>query len=113
MRRISGTLSLISFLGLSSQLFIIIPTHDYDYHLVKLLLPFNILLVLLYYNYYLTAHTDPGGVPKGWVRTPIRPSHARAWEGPCSAADHNLSVLTAPTRRRPISVRIASTRSRS
>lgn len=32
-------------------------------------MPFNFLLVLLYYNYALCVTTNPGRVPKGWVRT--------------------------------------------
>lgn len=75
-------MSLISFLGLSSQAFIIIPTHHFDYDLVKLLLPFNILLALLYWNYYLTARTDPGQVPTGWVSRALGPAVCGG-KGPC------------------------------
>jgi len=87
--RVSGTLALISFLGYSSQLLVVIPTKELDSSLLKLLLPFNILLALLYYNYYLTIHTDPGAVPKGWVRPPP------AWIAPARGGQGSvLSTLT-------------------
>ena len=78
MYRVTGTLSLISFLGFSSQLFIILPTHNLDLDLVKLLLPFNFLLGLLYWNYFLTSRTGAGRVPKGWVSfAALRPPRIR------------------------------------
>lgn len=69
--RIGGTLSLISFIGFSSQLFIVLPAIDSTAQRLKLLIPFNLLLVMLYWNYFLTASTDPGAVPKGWVSHPL------------------------------------------
>ncbi|GAA6059464.1 hypothetical protein JCM10212_005403 [Sporobolomyces blumeae] len=66
---VAGTLVLISFIGFSSQLFIVLPSYEHDWRdreLVKLLVPFNVLLALLYLNYALTVATDPGSIPKGW-----------------------------------------------
>ncbi|GAA5841627.1 hypothetical protein JCM5353_002753 [Sporobolomyces roseus] len=66
---VSGTVLLISFIGFTSQLFVILPSYHYIYtdpSLLKLLVPFNILLGLLYTNYYLTVKTNPGRVPKSW-----------------------------------------------
>lgn len=68
---VAGTLALISFIGFSSQLFVVLPSYRYDLHdpaLWRLLGPFNALLALLYLNYALTVRTDPGRVPLGWVR---------------------------------------------
>lgn len=68
---VTGTVILISFLGFSSQLFIVVPSFPdgvTDPDCLHLLVPFNILLAFLYLNYYLTVTTDPGQVPKGWVR---------------------------------------------
>lgn len=65
------TLLLISFLGFSSQLFIVLPSYSRglsDPECVKLLVVFNALLGGLYGNYWLTVRTDPGRVPRGWVR---------------------------------------------
>ncbi|GAA5881369.1 hypothetical protein JCM16303_000150 [Sporobolomyces ruberrimus] len=69
--RVGGTLALISFIGFTSQLFVIIPSYAptggfSDPELLKLLVPFNVLLFLLYTNYFLTVKTNPGNVPKGW-----------------------------------------------
>ncbi|GAA5892632.1 hypothetical protein JCM5296_006180 [Sporobolomyces johnsonii] len=66
---VSGTLLLISFIGFTSQLCIVLPSYHYDYtnpELLKLLLPFNTLLFLLFWNYALCVRTDPGQVPRGW-----------------------------------------------
>ncbi|GAA6009425.1 hypothetical protein JCM11491_003552 [Sporobolomyces phaffii] len=66
---VGGTLTLISFIGFTSQLFVILPSYPRGFHdreLVKLLVPFNGLLFLLYTNYFLTVRTNPGKVPPGW-----------------------------------------------
>uniref|UniRef100_V5ER61 Palmitoyltransferase PFA4 n=1 Tax=Kalmanozyma brasiliensis (strain GHG001) TaxID=1365824 RepID=V5ER61_KALBG len=65
------TTLLISILGYTSQLFIMLPY----YHktpsftlptLLSVLIPFNLGLGLIFYNYYLCVTTDPGGVSSGW-----------------------------------------------
>ncbi|GAA5884559.1 hypothetical protein JCM6882_005299 [Rhodosporidiobolus microsporus] len=66
---VTGTLILISFLGFSSQICIVAPSFPggfTDPGCLRLLVPFNVLLALLYYSYFLTVTTDPGQVPKGW-----------------------------------------------
>ncbi|GAA5923042.1 hypothetical protein JCM1841_000291 [Sporobolomyces salmonicolor] len=66
---VTGTLLLISFIGFTSQLCIVLPSYHYDYtdpELLKLLLPFNAFLSLLFWNYALCVSTDPGQVPRGW-----------------------------------------------
>ncbi|CEG72880.1 hypothetical protein RMATCC62417_08362 [Rhizopus microsporus] len=35
-------------------------------HAQKILLPLNIFIISIYYNYYLACKTDPGHVPQGW-----------------------------------------------
>ncbi|KAF6766725.1 palmitoyltransferase PFA4 [Ephemerocybe angulata] len=60
--------SLISFIAYSSQIFIIWPWYgrEWTVELVTLLLPFNVLVAILFWNYYLCVSTDPGTVPSGW-----------------------------------------------
>ncbi|CEL56154.1 Palmitoyltransferase PFA4 OS=Cryptococcus neoformans var, neoformans serotype D (strain B-3501A) GN=PFA4 PE=3 SV=1 [Rhizoctonia solani AG-1 IB] len=62
------TLSLISFISYSSQIFIIWPWYGrtLSIPLLKLLVPFNILVGMVFWNYIWTVRTDPGTVPKGW-----------------------------------------------
>lgn len=67
---VAGTVLLISFIGFSSQIFVVLPAVRYRYsdpELLRILLPFNLLLALVFYNYALVVRTDPGRVPKGWV----------------------------------------------
>ncbi|KAI0067973.1 zf-DHHC-domain-containing protein [Artomyces pyxidatus] len=62
------TLSLISFISYSSQIFIIWPWYgrEVSIELLTLLVPFNVLVGLLLWNYWLCVLTDPGGVPNNW-----------------------------------------------
>ncbi|KAJ1302776.1 hypothetical protein OPQ81_003084 [Rhizoctonia solani] len=62
------TLSLISFISYSSQIFIIWPWYGrtLSIPLLKLLVPFNILVGMVFWNYIWTVRTDPGTVPKSW-----------------------------------------------
>ncbi|KAH8102412.1 zf-DHHC-domain-containing protein [Cristinia sonorae] len=59
---------LISFISYSSQIFIIWPWYgrELSVDLLKLLVPFNLLVGMLWWNYYLCVVTDPGSVPKHW-----------------------------------------------
>ncbi|KAL7285081.1 hypothetical protein ACG7TL_000173 [Trametes sanguinea] len=62
------TTCLIAFIAYSSQIFIIWPWYGrvFSLELLELLLPFNILVALLLWNYALCVNTDPGGVPPHW-----------------------------------------------
>ncbi|KAF9531906.1 DHHC palmitoyltransferase-domain-containing protein [Crepidotus variabilis] len=65
---VNFVLSLICFIAYSSQIFILWPWYGnvLSVELVTLLLPFNILVGLLLWNYFLCVFTDPGRVPAGW-----------------------------------------------
>ncbi|KAI0354615.1 zf-DHHC-domain-containing protein [Trametes cingulata] len=65
---VSFTTCLIAFIAYSSQIFIIWPWYgrEFSIELLELLLPFNILVALLLWNYALCVTTDPGGVPPNW-----------------------------------------------
>ncbi|RIB03287.1 zf-DHHC-domain-containing protein [Gigaspora rosea] len=64
---IIGVSILIGFLAYTSQIFIF---WDFlgglNVHCLTVLIPFNISVILIYWNYYLTCTTDPGRVPKDW-----------------------------------------------
>lgn len=72
-------LFLISFPGLTGQIFVVwpwfftsydwIPTGQFSewFKVFSWLILFNVLLGGLYVNYYLACATDPGGVPHDWV----------------------------------------------
>ncbi|KAA1468130.1 zf-DHHC-domain-containing protein [Dentipellis sp. KUC8613] len=62
------TLSLISFIAFSSQISIIWPWYgrELSVELLTLLLPFNFLVGMLFWNYWLCVVTDPGQVPDDW-----------------------------------------------
>ncbi|KAH8993932.1 zf-DHHC-domain-containing protein [Lactarius akahatsu] len=65
---VAFTTALICFISYTPQLFIIWPWYgrELSIQLLNLLIPFNILVGLLLYNYYLCITTDPGRVPHGW-----------------------------------------------
>ncbi|KAG9311527.1 zf-DHHC-domain-containing protein [Chiua virens] len=52
----------------TSQIFIVWPWcgREWSVELITLLAPFNILAIMLLWNYYLCIFTDPGRVPDGW-----------------------------------------------
>ncbi|KAF5368430.1 hypothetical protein D9758_002212 [Tetrapyrgos nigripes] len=62
-------LCLISFIAYSSQIFIIWPWYGsaLSVELLALLLPFNFLVGMLLWNYFLCVFTDPGRVPPKWA----------------------------------------------
>ncbi|KAF9778223.1 zf-DHHC-domain-containing protein [Thelephora terrestris] len=62
------TTILISFNGYSSQYFVIWPWYgkEVSLDLLGLIIPFNVLLAMLWWNYYLCIVTDPGRVPPQW-----------------------------------------------
>ncbi|KAI8979585.1 DHHC palmitoyltransferase-domain-containing protein [Mycotypha africana] len=59
--------SLIAFIAYSSQLFLFLPAYGWwnSTSLMKLF-PLNILVIMIFYNYYLAVITDPGKVPIDW-----------------------------------------------
>ncbi|KAJ7170161.1 zf-DHHC-domain-containing protein [Mycena filopes] len=61
-------LLLICFIAYSSQIFIIWPWYgrELSVQLITLLLPFNLLVGMLLWNYFLSVTTDPGHVPDTW-----------------------------------------------
>ncbi|KAF4573227.1 Palmitoyltransferase [Pleurotus pulmonarius] len=65
---VNFVLCLICFIAYSSQIFIIWPWYgrEVSVDLLILLVPFNILVGMLLWNYFLTVTTDPGGVPDNW-----------------------------------------------
>jgi palmitoyltransferase len=68
---VSCTLSLIAVLGYSSQLCIMLPYYNKTpsfsaQALAAVLVPFNLGLLGIFYNYYLCVTTDPGSVPHGY-----------------------------------------------
>ncbi|KAH9897747.1 palmitoyltransferase PFA4 [Cubamyces lactineus] len=62
------TTCLIAFIAYSSQIFVIWPWYgrELSIELLQLLVPFNILVGLLLWNYAMCVRTDPGGVPPHW-----------------------------------------------
>ncbi|KAF8585118.1 zf-DHHC-domain-containing protein [Ramaria rubella] len=65
---VTCTTLLIAFIAYSVQIFVIYPWYgsEISIDLLKLLGPFNALIGLLYWNYFMTVVTDPGRVPNAW-----------------------------------------------
>ncbi|EDR15221.1 uncharacterized protein LACBIDRAFT_145895, partial [Laccaria bicolor S238N-H82] len=65
---VNFVLCLICFIAYSSQIFIIWPWYGgvLSVELLTLLLPFNVLVLILLWNYWLCVVTDPGRVPDSW-----------------------------------------------
>ncbi|KAF8971687.1 DHHC palmitoyltransferase-domain-containing protein [Flammula alnicola] len=65
---VNFVLCLICFIAYSSQIFIIWPWYGsvISVELLTLLVPFNIFVGLLLWNYFLCVFTDPGRVPNGY-----------------------------------------------
>ncbi|OCF55869.1 palmitoyltransferase PFA4 [Kwoniella mangroviensis CBS 10435] len=63
-----GTSLLISFISFSSQIFVVWPWYGrvISVDLLKLLVPFNFCVFMVFWNYRLCVITPPGGVPHGW-----------------------------------------------
>ncbi|KAL1697429.1 DHHC palmitoyltransferase-domain-containing protein [Schizophyllum commune] len=63
------TVCLISFIAYTVQIFVIWPWYGrvLSVELLQLLLPFNFLVGVLFYNYAQCVLVDPGRVPRGWV----------------------------------------------
>jgi hypothetical protein len=72
MTRVTFTVSLISFISFSSQIFIVWPWYGREISIDLLELCFreltrSALIFMVFYNYRLCVKTPPGGVPAGWV----------------------------------------------
>ncbi|KAF7303195.1 Palmitoyltransferase PFA4 [Mycena kentingensis (nom. inval.)] len=65
---VNFVLLLICFIAYSSQIFVIWPWYGrvLSVELIVLLLPFNILVGMLLWNYFLCVTTNPGHVPDNW-----------------------------------------------
>jgi palmitoyltransferase len=59
-------LSLICFIAYSPQFFIYLRVYEFS-EIIYLLVPFNLLIFMVFYNYYLAVTTDPGKIPPNWV----------------------------------------------
>ncbi|KAI9637964.1 Palmitoyltransferase PFA4 [Dioszegia hungarica] len=65
---VTFTSGLISFIAFSPQIWIIWPWYGstLSVDMLKLLVPFNLLVFMIFWNYRLCIITPPGGVPSGW-----------------------------------------------
>ncbi|KIJ53486.1 hypothetical protein M422DRAFT_154773 [Sphaerobolus stellatus SS14] len=65
---VTFTSLLIGFIAFSVQIFVIWPWYgsELSIDILKLLGPFNALIGMLYWNYFMAVRTDPGGVPLNW-----------------------------------------------
>ncbi|KAI7859007.1 zf-DHHC-domain-containing protein [Circinella umbellata] len=62
-----GVSLLIALIAYPSQIFLFIPSFDNVSTAFKVLIPLNLLVIMVYWNYYLAVQTDPGRVPIEWV----------------------------------------------
>lgn len=65
---VAGVTLLIAYIALSSQIFVFIPwlwTISLA-RTLQVLIPFNMGVGFIYWNYYLACTTDPGMTPVGW-----------------------------------------------
>ncbi|KAI8366111.1 DHHC palmitoyltransferase-domain-containing protein [Radiomyces spectabilis] len=62
-----GVCLLITTIAYSSQFFVFAPAlGGWSLATVKVLTPLNLLVLMVYYNYYLAVTTDPGRIPADW-----------------------------------------------
>jgi hypothetical protein len=65
---IGGVLFLISTIAYPSQIFVFYaPLGGWAWSTAKVLVPLNVLVAMVFYNYYLSCATDPGRIPTDWV----------------------------------------------
>ena len=63
-----GVVLLIAFIAYSSQLVLFIAAYGgWNYTSLTMLLPLNLLVGMVFYNYYLSVTTEPGKIPVDWV----------------------------------------------
>ncbi|KAI8599885.1 DHHC palmitoyltransferase-domain-containing protein [Dissophora ornata] len=65
---VGGVVLLIAFIAFTSQFFVFIPWLNSISltRTLQVLVPFNIGVICIYWNYYLACATDPGTTPPGW-----------------------------------------------
>ncbi|KAG0305024.1 Palmitoyltransferase [Dissophora globulifera] len=65
---VGGVTVLIAYIALTSQVFVFIPWlwSISVTRTLQVLVPFNIGVLFIYWNYYLACTTDPGTTPPGW-----------------------------------------------
>ncbi|KAI9490160.1 zf-DHHC-domain-containing protein [Zychaea mexicana] len=68
-----GVSLLIASIAYPSQFFLFAPGFQDAASCIKALLPLNLLVLMVYWNYYLAVKTDPGQVPEEWVRSLLVP----------------------------------------
>ncbi|KAI8876536.1 zf-DHHC-domain-containing protein [Backusella circina FSU 941] len=61
-----GVLWLITTIAYSSQLIIFLPAYEWSFSGWLTLLPLNLFVFMIYYNYYMAVMTDPGKIPGFW-----------------------------------------------
>jgi len=66
-----GAITVIIFISTSAQIEIFYPWFSYygKSEIIKYLLPYNIMLILLYANYFITMFMNPGHVPEEFNTT--------------------------------------------
>ncbi|KZT62662.1 zf-DHHC-domain-containing protein [Calocera cornea HHB12733] len=64
----TSTCVLIAFIAYSSQVFLFFPWYGsvISVDFLWAMVPFNILVAMIWWNYYLVVMTDPGRIPEGW-----------------------------------------------
>lgn len=72
-----GVTVLIAFIALTSQFFIVIPFLGRwsSQSSLAILVPLNVIIILIYYNYYLAVTTDPGRIPVDWVSSKTKAAY--------------------------------------
>ncbi|TFK19610.1 zf-DHHC-domain-containing protein [Coprinopsis marcescibilis] len=85
---VMGVLCFISFLVYSAHLYLFWPWYgrELSIELLVLLVPLNVSVTLLFYNYFLCVATEPGTVPQGWK--PDSYSQSDGYEGTTLAWTH-------------------------
>ncbi|KAI8372610.1 palmitoyltransferase PFA4 [Choanephora cucurbitarum] len=64
---VAGVVLLICTIAYSSQLFLFLPAYGWwTTQSVINLVPYNLLVIMVFYNYYLCVYTDPGKIPTNW-----------------------------------------------
>lgn len=105
------TLTLIATLGYTSQLCIMLPYYHKtpsftSQGLAAVLIPFNLGLLGIFYNYWLCVSTDPGSVPHGWepeweALDPVAVSHPLTGAGTASTDSTPVQVRQQEQEQQP------------
>ncbi|KAF9977916.1 Palmitoyltransferase [Actinomortierella ambigua] len=94
---VAGVCCLIAFIALTSQIFVFVPWLMLSSFntTIAVLLPFNLGVFFICWNYYLACTTDPGSPPKGW--------------GEPETADNQTSAVTTALADKKASLKDRST----